>query len=81
MKFCIYEVRDDERQMLETLRQKYQLELVLTSEVLDLDTIAHAQRCDGVSTLGYSRLNREVLTKLAEMASGLTILTPKRRGN
>lgn len=67
MKFCIYEVRDDERQMLETLRQKYQLELVLTSEMLDLDTIAHAQGCDGVSTLGYSRLNREVLTKLAEM--------------
>ena len=67
MKFCIYEVRDDERQMLETLRQKYQLELVLTSEVLDLDTIAYAQGCNGVSTLGYSRLNREVLTKLAEM--------------
>lgn len=67
MKFCIYEVRDDERQMLETLRQKYQLELVLTSEVLDLDTIAYAQGCNGVSTLGYSRLNREVLTKLSEM--------------
>ena len=48
MKFCIYEVRDDERQMLETLREKYQLELVPTSEMLDLDRIAHGQGRHGV---------------------------------
>ena len=67
MKFCIYEVREDERQMLETLRQKYDLELILTSQPLNLETASLAAGCDGVSTLGHSQLNRDVLNKLAEI--------------
>ena len=57
MKFCIYEVREDERQMLETLRQKYDLELILTSQPLNLETASLAAGCDGVSTpVSYTHL-------------------------
>lgn len=67
MKFCVYEVREDERQMLETLRQKYDLELVITEQDLNEETLQLAEGCDGVSTLGHSQMTRNLLEKLAEM--------------
>ena len=67
MKFCVYEVREDERQMLETLRQKYDLELVITEQDLNEETLQLAEGCDGVSTLGHSQMTRNLLEKLSEM--------------
>lgn len=64
MKIAVYEVREDEKLDLAEQEKKYGIGLVLTSSNLNAESIALAEGCEGVSTLGRSRLNREMLTAL-----------------
>ncbi len=67
MKLCVYEVREDEKEMLNLLREKYGVDLIETEEELNVETAALAKGCAGVSTLGQSQINRAVLQKLVDM--------------
>ena len=67
MKFAVYEVREDEKKMLDVLASRYNLELVLTPGLLTPETISLAEGADGISTLGLSNVNRAILKQMVEM--------------
>lgn len=67
MKFAVYEVREDEKKMLNTLAERHHLELALTSDPLTPETLSLAEGAQGISTLGQSHMNREMFKAVAEM--------------
>lgn len=64
MKIAVYEMRPDENRRLKELKEQYKLELVTTGKPLSAETLELAKGCEGISILGYSSLNRAVLTEL-----------------
>lgn len=67
MKIAAYEVREDEREIMERRAQERGIELVVSPEVLDEANVQSAQGADGVTTLGKSSLNAEMLKRLHGM--------------
>ena len=55
MKIAAYEVRPDEKPVIESLCKEYGIELVSTPANLDPTTANMAVGCDGVTTLGQRR--------------------------
>lgn len=64
MKIAAYEVRPDEKPVIERLCKQYDIELVSTPANLDKTTAKMAEGCDGVTTLGQSDYCNEVLDEL-----------------
>ena len=64
MKIAAYEVRPDEKPVIEGLCKKYGIELISTPANLDKTTAHMAAGCDGVTTLGQSDYCNEVLDEL-----------------
>ena len=64
MKIAAYEVRPDEKPVIESLCKKYGIDLISTSANLDKTTANMATGCDGVTTLGQSDYCNEVLDEL-----------------
>ena len=52
MKIAGYEVRPDEKPVIENLCKQYGIELISTPANLDKTTARMASGCDGVTTLG-----------------------------
>lgn len=66
MKILAYSVCDYEEQAFLRLEKEMQLDITYTSKELDSHTVEMAKGYDGVTFLGHSVVNREVLTKLKE---------------
>lgn len=66
MKIYVYDVADFERDILDAIRQKAEDEIILTDKHLTLDTLKAAVGYDGISVLGYSHVDRGLLTKMKE---------------
>ena len=64
MKIAAYEVRPDEKPVIEGLCKKYGIELISTPANLDKTTANMAAGCDGVTTLGQSDYGNAVLDEL-----------------
>ena len=64
MKIAAYEVRPDEKPVIENLCKKYGIDLISTPANLDKTTASMAAGCDGVTTLGQSDYCNEVLDEL-----------------
>ena len=64
MKIAAYEVRPDEKPVIEGLCKKYGIELLSTPANLDKTTAHMAAGCDGVTTLGQSDYSNAVLDEL-----------------
>ena len=64
MKIAAYEVRPDEKPVIEGLCKKYGIELISTPANLDKTTANMAVGCDGVTTLGQSDYSNAVLDEL-----------------
>ena len=64
MKIAAYEVRPDEKPVIESMCKEYGIELVSTPANLDKTTANMAAGCDGVTTLGQSDYCNEVLDEL-----------------
>ena len=67
MKICVYDILDYEEPILKTIKSEVQAQLVEIHEPLSLETLEAARGCDGVSVLGYSQINRELLEAMAAM--------------
>ncbi|MFI3213419.1 MAG: D-isomer specific 2-hydroxyacid dehydrogenase family protein [Eubacteriales bacterium] len=63
MKIIAFEVREDEREFFEKLK----VEIILVNEKLTSSNISLCKGADGVSILGMSKMNAEILDKLKEL--------------
>lgn len=66
MKIAIYEERPYEKEIIEEYKQKYNLEIVSTDEILDESTLELCKSADAITTLGYSRLDSKLLDKIKQ---------------
>ncbi len=66
MKIYVYDMTDFEKDILEEVQSTSDDEITLTREHLSLDTLDLAKGYDGVSVLGYSKIDRELLEKMKE---------------
>ena len=64
MKLCAFEVREDEKKDFELLARKYHCEVFLHEEKLNSETLCYADGVTGVTTLGQSQINKEILDGL-----------------
>ena len=67
MKICVYEVRDDEKELLKSCSASLGVKALLSEEVPSMETAEYAKGCDGVSVLGQGTLDRELLTAFKTM--------------
>ena len=68
MRICIFDVKPFEKGTLEAIRsERPELDLVLVEEGLNKDSLHMAEGADGVSVLGTSKVNAEILKALKEM--------------
>lgn len=67
MKLIAFEVRPDEVPAFERASAQLGAEVVRCSEALSAETVHKCRGFDGVTILGHSNLNRELLTCLKEM--------------
>ncbi len=66
MKITAFEVRDDERIFFEQLSNKYHVEITMYTDKLTEKTLSKIDGSYGVTTLGQSKIDRNILQKLAE---------------
>ena len=66
MKIAAYEVRPDEKPIIEGLCKEYGIELVSTPANLDASTVDMAEGCVGVTMLGQSDLSDPIIDKLSD---------------
>lgn len=78
MKAIFFEVREDERALIAKYAAQFGIEAVLREEILTAENASLASGCEGVSILGQSRLDRELLTALYQ--SGVRYLTTRTIG-
>lgn len=67
IKIMAFEVRDDETEIFKKSAEELAADITLLPDVLNLDTADRCAGCLGVTTLGMSRINREVLDRLKEL--------------
>lgn len=67
IKILAFEVRDDEKEIFRKSAEELDVEITLLPDVLNLDTADRCTGCLGVTTLGMSRINQEVLDRLREL--------------
>lgn len=64
MKIAVFEKRPYEEEIINNFKTKYGIDFISTDEILDEKTIHLCEGADAVTTLGYSRLNAELLDKI-----------------
>ncbi|OPJ58560.1 D-isomer specific 2-hydroxyacid dehydrogenase family protein [Clostridium oryzae] len=64
MKIYAYEVREDEQEYLEKIAKKLKVEIMYTTDTLNMETIDNASAYDGITTLGQSKISDQVLDEL-----------------
>ena len=64
MKIAVYETRKDEMPVLEWAEEHYGIRLETTGSALTEETVGMAMGCDGVTILGRSRLDADMLEAL-----------------
>ena len=70
MNIAVFEVSSDERAEFDRLSRTLDVNLRLVEGNLSMDTLVRAEGCEAVSTLGRSRLDRELLGALKAMGIG-----------
>ena len=65
MKIAAYEVREDEREMLERCAGQYHIHLSLSQDPFGSENAGACHDADGITTLGKSRLDAPMLEQLA----------------
>jgi lactate dehydrogenase-like 2-hydroxyacid dehydrogenase len=66
MKIAAYEVRPDEKPVIEERCNELGIELVTTSDVLNAKTVEMSKGCDGVTMLGQSDMGHSTIDALVE---------------
>lgn len=66
MKITAYEVRPDERPVIQKLCDNYGIEVVMTGDIMSESNYQLAEGADGITTLGQSHYSKEVLDHLKE---------------
>lgn len=61
MKILLYEVREDEKQYIVEFANKLNLNVIITNEVASIENCHMVEGCEGISILGQSKLNAELL--------------------
>lgn len=64
MKIAIFEKRPYEENIIDEYRQRSDIDIVVTNEILDDKTIHLCSGADAVTTLGFSHLNSNLLDKI-----------------
>lgn len=64
MKIAVFEKRPYEEEIINNFKTKYGIDFISTDEILDEKTIHLCEGADAVTTLGYSRLNAELLDRI-----------------
>ncbi len=64
MKIVIYEKRIYETKIIEEFKAKEDIEIIETDEILDNKTIKLCKNADGITTLGYSKIDKIMLDEL-----------------
>lgn len=68
MKITAYEVRKDEEEKMRQVAEACGVkELVITEKPLTIETLDLAEGAVGVTTLGQSKINEEICSRLHEM--------------
>ncbi len=70
MKITAFEVRPDELPYFKELSDSMDLEIEYVHENLTIDNIESLKGSDGITVLGHSHINREILEKLKSFAIG-----------
>ncbi len=78
MKILAYEVRPDEREIMESAALEYGVSLVMTSAVPSMQNVEMTESVDGVTTLGQGKINAELLEKWYE--NGVRFLSTRTIG-
>lgn len=66
MKITAYEVRPDEKPVIQKLCDDYGIEVVMTEDIMSETNYQLAEGADGITTLGQSHYSEEVLDHLKE---------------
>ena len=64
MKIAVFEKRPYEEEIIKKFEAENNVKIVSTDEILDDKTIALCEGADGITTLGYSMLNADLLEKI-----------------
>lgn len=75
MRITAYEVRPDERPVIQDLCSKLDIELVMTADNMTIDNVDLAKGSDGITTLGQSTYSNEVLDALWD--NGVKVLAAR----
>lgn len=78
IKILAFEVRDDEKAFFEEAAARLHIETVLRPDILTAENASECRGFTGVTTLGMSRLSREVLDLLKQ--AGVTYLSTRTIG-
>ncbi len=78
MKLFAYEVRGDEEESFRSLEKEHGIVVARTNEVAMLQTVQLAAGCEGVSTLGHSKMDAALLD--AFYAQGVRYITTRTVG-
>lgn len=66
MKLYICDICDFEESKINEIKENVDVELVLTKESLTMSLLEQMKDVDGISIIGYSHVNREILDKMKE---------------
>ncbi|WP_455716223.1 NAD(P)-dependent oxidoreductase [Anaerosporobacter sp.] len=66
MKIYVYDVADFEEKIFAKLQKEVNDELAFSKESCNLETIEKAKGFDGITTLGYSKIDETILRKMKE---------------
>ena len=78
IKIAVYDVREDEKEKLKQIEEQLGIEMYLTTQGLNTDTVTLAKGCSGISVLGHHYIGEEVLIKCKE--AGITHLSTRTIG-
>lgn len=78
IKILAFEVREDEKEIFEKVAANQNAEVTLLPDILNLETVSKCKGYIGVTVLGMSRINQDVLDCLKEM--GVKYLTTRTIG-
>lgn len=66
MKIAVFEKRPYEQEIIDLYKGKNGIEIVETDEILDKKTLHLCNGADAISTLGYSKLDKDLLDKIKD---------------
>ncbi len=78
MKIAVYEKRPYEKEIINLYKKQYNIEFIETDEILNDKTIDLLKGCEAVSTLGFSRLDKNLLNKIK--AAGVKYISTRTIG-